>query len=216
MFVAYNTKPTPQTPVEMDFKLQLNNPLTNQSDQDLMNWQFYSPPKHGIPPSNEYNLPNELWLITRHKKLNFDFYSWKTDFKIVSDDFFNLIKKSNVPKENYQIAKLHITSSKGDPVVNKNYFILRFHAFDDDLFCLNDVPTVQSKVIKNRFLFKKLILKDNKKINQEMFFLSSFCYTKTIIFTKQAKDKCESEKFKGFQIFDDDKFPIIYDDFLSW
>ncbi|MER7767108.1 DUF1629 domain-containing protein [Kitasatospora sp. NPDC096140] len=72
------------------------------------------------PPAD---LPPELWLITKGRAYDFDFH---TAFggHVVSGDFLSLMQSTDTG--NWQAAKLHTVSTKGDPRSAKDYFFVKF------------------------------------------------------------------------------------------
>lgn len=174
-------------------------------------WTLYNPIKHGYPPKDkEMEFPKKLFFILRKPiELQFDYYRYKQNLLIVSEEFMNFLTENNL-KSNFETASLQIFSKNGASLQAKsNYYAIRFGKFDDASFHFDETGKVRSGKEKDSFLlYPNLQLKD-EKIQQKIFFLFEFCYRGFPIFTAEMKEEIETRFFSP-EIYSLKEFPAIF------
>ena len=69
MFVAFRAQEKKGSPIEFDFYVHDKCPPSKKPDPNttpLPKWETYTSLKDGVPPPSEFDLPKELWLVTRN------------------------------------------------------------------------------------------------------------------------------------------------------
>lgn len=212
--ILFNTKDKRKTPVFFNFTLYENLDDVKKSKSKNYIWEDYGLVNR-IVGNPKYDLPKQMIMVTNCKSINFDFYNWKHDWKIFSEEFLNFVKEQGLPEENYQISKLHTITSKGEEIVNKKYYILRIHKFDDALFNFDKIESVPSKSFKGAFFYPKLDINEEMTKLRGIFFLDSFCYSNTIILTNNALKIAKELNFQPMEYYSSIAYIKAYNQFFG-
>lgn len=154
-------------------------------------------------------------MVTNCKSINFDFYNWKHDWKIFSEEFLNFAKAQGLPEENYRISKLHTITLKGEQIINKKYYILRIHTFDDELFNFDKIESIPSKSFKGAFFNPKLDVIEEMTKSRAIFFLDSFCYSNIIMLTDNALKIAMELNFQPMEYYSSIAYIKAYNQFFG-
>lgn len=105
-------------------------------------WSGYISELHGYPPTGEHAFPKEIYFeVPASYKITFDFMSTSRNTRIVSGAMLELLKDHGLT--DYEIAKANVISRKWKPIeTEKQYFVLWFYKFDDDLLEFGNAITV--------------------------------------------------------------------------
>jgi hypothetical protein len=162
-------------------------------------WTTFYPDSSGKMPSEEFALPKEFYLEVNLESIDFDFLPCR-DTIIVSEGFLNFLLKLN---KNFEYTKITKVVNREREVVstNKNYFVVRFFKFDDELINFN--PEV-----KKWFLYPNMEIKQG--VDKSFFVLYEPNYRGKLIFTEIIKKDIEHLKFLGPDIYSTEKYPFAF------
>jgi len=159
-------------------------------------WVNYDYLEHGFPPMDtKLLLPDELYfIIQRQKKLVFDFLPYRKNLFIISEKFKFFIE-THLSDKPLEFARLKVVHKNNKEFLNeKKYYLLRVILFDDDLFDFIEEGKKRAAGLRGEFIYPSLILKND--VRQEIFFLDSFCYQESILFTGKIKDIIKAQFFR--------------------
>jgi len=159
------------------------------------NWLDYDFLEHGYPPNDtKLKLPDELYfIIQKQKKILFDFLPYRKNLFIISESFKLFVEKYS--KENpLELSKLKIVHKSGKEIeYQKNYYLLRIRTFNDNLFEFTDQGKKPAAGLRGTYMYPNLNLKN--EVLHKIFFLNSFCYRESMIFTSAVKQEIKDNFF---------------------
>lgn len=154
-------------------------------------WLDYNYDEHGFPPNESLKLPKELYFIIQGQtSLKFDFLPYRKNMFIISERFKSFISNqlSNKKLEFSELKTVHKDNESF--CCDMKYYLLRIITFDDDSFNFIEEGKKRAIGLRGEFIYPSLKLKEN--INQNLFFLSSFCYQEAMIFNEKTKNEIKS------------------------
>ena len=156
---------------------------------------------------NLTNLPEKLYLINKHRLLDFDYRNLSNGF-IISEEFKEIMDKHNPMK--YISTPIVMINRDGEVNSRKNYF---FIVIQEDVQAIdfeksNFVKTYPIKPeIGRRFLkaeienAKKIVLNEKFFGTKSIFFIDQYFFHTLLYCNEEFKNSVEAQKFKTIEFF---------------
>jgi len=179
-------------------------------------WSVYIPGFHEYPPTGEYAFPEEIYFeVPANNKITFDFTGWGHNTRVVSEHMLQFLIEQGLT-ENYEIARAKIINRRGELTkTEKNYFVLWFHKFDDDLLEFNGkievtpeaLPYLTSLTFE---LYPNMQIKNG--VDKKIFVVKHRTFNEAFVFTEEVRDLIVEKKFIGANIYAMDELWQAYVD----
>lgn len=156
-------------------------------------WMFVASGGNLYSRNMETTFPKHLYLVCSRNLKNIQFDYLQKDcsypFEIVSKDFLDFIIENGMT-QGYDIASLSIVSKAGERLTEREYYILRFHQFDNALFNFDESEKIEINSIGgNKFLLYPTMELINDTISKSIFKLGGIEYQKGFIFKENLLEE---------------------------
>lgn len=171
------------------------------------NWRRYNRHKDGVPPPEEFRLPEKLFMVCKGlKRFEADFYTQTPTEWLISRRFLAFLQERHLLDGYYEQSELTIVSPQKKPITDKPYYFLRLLKNDNALIDFASIPKVTSpkkpltKHTPPTVYYPALHFQAGVQI-PPMFFLDDPSYWYSFFCNESVKAEMEEAGFLGFDFY---------------